>query len=103
LYANTLDDLDVEWFGNDVELRHFGCTKPVRGNDENEDAFGFDFGPYDQDIGNFSCRHTIIVRETAGGGFMLLIEDAAFAFANKTRALFELIVEDTERKNPEST
>jgi hypothetical protein len=42
----------------------------------------------------------MIVRETAGGGFMLLIQDSAIAFADKIRELFDSIVADPERENP---
>jgi hypothetical protein len=94
-------DMDVEWFLRDPDLQHHACTGPVRGNDETEIAFGFDFGPYDRDAGDFEIRYTVIVRETAGGGFMLLIQDTAIAFADKMRALFEAIVADRNRENPE--
>lgn len=66
-------DMDVDWFGKDADLKRYACTGPVRGNDENDDAFGFDFGVYDLKAKDFAVRYTVIVRETAGGGFMLLI------------------------------
>jgi hypothetical protein len=94
-------DLDVEWFGNDLELKHFSVSEPICGNAENEEAFGFDFGPFEKTTQDFRHRYTAIVRETAGGGFMLLIQDSAAAFADNTRTLFEAIVADTERENPE--
>lgn len=82
------------------------AKKPCRatlgcGNDANEDAVGFDFGPFDRATDDFTHRYTVIVRETAGGGFMLLIQDGATAFADKTRALFKAVAADPERKNPE--
>lgn len=94
-------DMDVEWFSNDHELKEFACTGPVRGNADNDDAFGFDFGRYDRETHDFILPHTVIVRETAGGGFMLLIQDNALAFGEKTRALFDAIAADHERENPE--
>jgi hypothetical protein len=94
-------DMDVDWFANDHDLKHYACTGPVRGNDETDIAFGFDFGPFDHAVDDFTDRYTVIVRETAGGGFMLLLEDNAFAFVDKTRALFEAIIADRDRMNPE--
>jgi hypothetical protein len=95
-------DMDVEWFACDHDLKHYACTGPVRGNDETDIAFGFDFGPYDHAVDDFTDRYTVIVRETAGGGFMLLIQDAARAFAEKTRGLFDAVVADRDRMNPET-
>jgi hypothetical protein len=94
-------DMDVDWFAHDRELRHHACTGPMRGNDENEVAFGFDFGPYDQDASDFRIRYTVVVRETAGGGFMVLLQDNGIAFADKIRALFEAVIADRDRENPE--
>lgn len=94
-------DMDVDWFAGDENLKHHACTGPVRGNDNSEEAYGFDFGPYDFEAGDFEDRHTVIVRETAGGGFMLLIQNSAMAFAGKTRALFDAIIADRERENPD--
>jgi hypothetical protein len=94
-------DMDVDWFADDHDLKHYACTGPVRGNDESEIAFGFDFGPYDRAIGDFKVRYTVVLRETAGGGFMLLMQDTALAFVDKTRALFEAIIEDRDHMNPE--
>jgi hypothetical protein len=96
-------DMDVEWFANDAELQHFGTTMPVQGNDQNEDAFGFDFGPCDPETetDDFTHQYTVIVRETAGGGFMLLIQDSAIAFSDKIRELFDAVVADRARENPD--
>jgi hypothetical protein len=93
-------DMDIEWFGKDLELKHFSVTEPMRGNADNEDAFGFDFGPFDRVTDEFKHRYTVIVRETAGGGFMLLIQDGAEAFADTTRTLFDSIIADRDRINP---
>jgi hypothetical protein len=90
-------DIDVEWFGNDPAFGHFGTTLPLQGNSENEEAFGFDFGPSD----DRSKYCTVIVRETAGGGFMLLLQNEALEFSEKVTELFNGIIADTERENPE--
>jgi hypothetical protein len=96
-------DMDVEWFANDHELEHFATTMPVQGNDENQDAFGFDFGPVDPETetDDFIEHFTVIVRETAGGGFMLLVQDAAIAYGDKIRELFDAVVADRGRENPD--
>jgi hypothetical protein len=95
-------DLDRA-FLNDPELKHLSCGKPYQGSGENEDAFAFYFGQYDRSAEDYITSYTIIVRETAGGGFMLLIENTAMAFADTTRALFTLIADDLERQNPAVT
>ena len=94
-------DMDLVWFANDAELKHFRSTGPVQGNAANEDAFGFDFGPLDQTTSEFAHHYTVIVRETAGGGFMLLLEDSALGYADQIRELFKAIIEDPERENPD--
>ena len=93
-------DMAVNWFGKDLLFAHFGVTGPLRGNAENDDAFGFEFGPYDDTSETLKHDYTVIVRETAGGGFMLLIRNNAMAFAAKIRELFD-VVADPERENPE--
>ena len=97
-------DMDVEWFADDHDLDHFATSVPIQGNSDNEDAFGFDFGPCDPDTDtdtdHFVERYTVIVRETAGGGFMLLIQDSAIAYGDKVRELFDAVVADRDRKNP---
>jgi hypothetical protein len=94
-------DLDVRCFGNDPELKHFSVTQPMHGNADNEESFVFDFGPFDKATDDFGHRYTVIVRETAGEGFMLLIQDGAMAYADIARTLFEVIVADPTRENPE--
>jgi hypothetical protein len=94
-------DMDVDWFLNDQDLTQYACTGPVPGNDEGEIAYGFDFGLYDRIARDFKVRYTVVVRETAGGGYMLLIQDSALAFAGKTRVLFDAVSAGRDRENPE--
>lgn len=66
--------MDVEWFGASEDMHHFAVTEPLAGNAGDLVGFSLDFGPYDDEADEFTARHTVIIRETAGGGFMLLVQ-----------------------------
>ena len=89
--------VDRDWFGADEAFDHFAVSGVVRGNAENSDCHAFDFGPFDQDSDEFLVRSTVIVRETAGGGFMLLIQDGSGEHATKITTLFEALGKDDRR------
>lgn len=82
--------MDVNWFDENPDLSHFGVTEVTK---RGADGCGFDFGPYDESVEDFSERYAVVIRQTAGGGVMLLIQDAAKASYGETvKGLFEGIV-----------
>lgn len=85
-------EMDVEWFGNTADLTHFAVTDIAPGPGENAASYGFDFGPYDETSDEFSCRYTVVVRPTAGGGFMLLIKKEAVAYGDVIAELFDRVI-----------
>jgi hypothetical protein len=89
--------MDINWFAKTPEFEHFAVTDVSIGSSRDEDAFGFDFGPFDQDSGEFLTRSTVIVRETAGGGMMLLVEETAYIYNAKLKTLYEELPEAGHR------
>jgi hypothetical protein len=83
--------IDIHWFAKEPEFEQHSVTAVQQGNGDNQDAFAFDFGPFDSDLDDFEKRMTVIVRETAGGGFMLLIEDTGSAHGAKIKALYDAL------------
>ncbi|MDT2020473.1 hypothetical protein [Methylocella sp. CPCC 101449] len=85
-------EMDVAWFGTTPEMTHFAVTDLSPGTGDHEGAIAFDFGPYDESAEGFTTRHTVIVRTTAGGGFMLLVQDAAAAYGPKVADFFDKVI-----------
>ena len=83
--------IDCDWFAADPGLDQFAVSDVVRGEGDNIDCHAFDFGPCDHETDEFLSRHTVIVRETAGGGFLLLIQEGAREYAAKITKLFEAL------------
>jgi hypothetical protein len=81
--------MDIDWFAPTPEFEHFAVSEVRIGNSGNDDAHGFDFGPVDQDNDDFVDRNTVIVRETAGGGMMLLVEETAEKYGAQIKILYE--------------
>lgn len=75
--------MDVEWFGTSEDMQHFAVTEPRAGKAGDIVGYGVEFGPYDEEADEFNTRHTVIIRETAGGGFMLLLQTEAEALYGK--------------------
>ena len=90
--------VDRNWFAAEEEFDHFAVSGVVQGNAENSDCHAFDFGPFDQDSDDFQARHTVIVRETAGGGFMLLVQQQTVLESGaRLKELFEALVSSGDR------
>ncbi len=85
-------DMAAHWFPAVPDLAHFAVSEVKAGGSGNEQAYGFDFGPYDKQLDDFVTRHTVVVRTTAGGGFMLLVQQAGEGFGTGMKARFEAIV-----------
>lgn len=84
--------MDVDWFGKTPDISHFAVSELTSYGDDS-DEYAFDFGPFDEAADDFTNRHTVVVRQTAGGGMMLLIQNAAKApYGGIVKNLFEQIV-----------
>jgi hypothetical protein len=83
--------MDLQWFGTDKRFDGYSVTAVQQGNGENSDAYAFDFGPFEEEEDDFEWRFTVIVRETAGGGFMLLIDDVGGEHSAKIKALYDAL------------
>jgi hypothetical protein len=89
--------MDIDWFAPTPEFEHFAVSEVRIGNSGNDDAHGFDFGPVDQDNDDFVDRNTVIVRETAGGGMMLLVEETAEKYSAQIKILYECLPDTGNR------
>lgn len=94
-------DMDVLWFGTDPAMSHFAITETTSLAEDGEVWSGFDFGPSAPDSDDFVQRHQIVIRQTAGGGFMLLVEKTSGAYADRLKTIFQNVVDDRDRTNPE--
>jgi hypothetical protein len=81
--------MDIDWFAQTSELEHFAVSEVNRSNSGDDDAHEFDFGPVDTGSDDFLERNTVIVRETAGGGMMLLVEETAEKYSAQIKILYE--------------
>ena len=91
--ARELSDLlsrsmDIEWFSHDPKFNHFSVSSRYRGIADEPDAYGFNFGPFDEETDKFLSRCVVVVRETAGGGFMVLISGDCSDYGPRIRDLF---------------
>jgi hypothetical protein len=89
--------MDLHWFAEEAAFDHFSVSAVQQGNGDNQDAVAFDFGPFDKDADDFVTRCTVIVRETAGGGFMLLVQDTGAEHAARIKALYDALPGDGYR------
>lgn len=89
--------MEVDWFAKDLPYEHFRVSAVAQGMEPHKDAYWFDFGLFNKKANEFDNRHTLIVRPTAGGGFMLLLQNSGEKYADEIRPLFANIMETGER------
>ena len=87
-------DMDVAWFANSPDFEHSAVSDfyEVRDPTDGEQALAFDFGPYDPSADEFITSDMIILRDTAGGGIMLLVQNSAGERMEKISSPLENIV-----------
>jgi hypothetical protein len=85
-------DMAAEGF----EPTRFAVSEVAQGTGDHADAYWFEFGPYEASA---DIRYALIVRETAGGGFMLLVQDTGVNYGPVITDLFKKIVGSNTRPN----
>jgi hypothetical protein len=78
------------------EPTRFAVSEVAQGTGDHADAYWFEFGPYEASA---DIRYALIVRETAGGGFMLLVQDTGVNYGPVITDLFKKIVGSNTRPN----
>jgi hypothetical protein len=82
------NEMETRWFAIEPAFEIYSVSEVLKKALGGENAFGFEFGPVHQGSDEFETSLTIIVRETSGGGFMLLMEKADEHYAVKISELF---------------
>lgn len=85
--------MDNNWFVAGSPVARFALTDLYPGQAAGRGVYGFDFGPHDDDRDDFEARYTVLVRETTGGGFMLLAADEAQQFVPRLLELYKALPE----------